>query len=156
MRLPEIQIDAQRLECLAHVVGKMRFEHQPLDILEIVAGETVGKSVVDDKQDTSRRHSSIRPPILGQAAQQIAIHRPVVWSSSFFPTGVRRPALDRPAHRAVAMEPEPVVFVVEGRELPKRERAIILMYAEKDKASKEKRRVASIFGGPPKPATSGS
>jgi hypothetical protein len=33
---------------------------------------------------------------------------------------------------------------------------IIPTYAEKDKQSKEKRRVASIFGGPPKPATSGS
>ena len=37
-----------------------------------------------------------------------------------------------------------------------RARSIIPTYAEKDKASKEKRRVASIFGGPPKPATSGS
>ena len=44
----------------------------------------------------------------------------------------------------------------QGRELPKRERVIIPTYAEKDKATKEKRRVASIFGGPPKPATSGS
>ncbi len=43
-----------------------------------------------------------------------------------------------------------------ARSLPKRERVIIPTYAEKDKASKEKRRVASIFGGPPKPATSGS
>ena len=35
-------------------------------------------------------------------------------------------------------------------------KVVIPTYAEKDKASKEKRRVASIFGGPPKPATSGS
>ncbi len=32
---------------------------------------------------------------------------------------------------------------------------IIPSHADKDKAAKEKRKVASIFGGPPKPATSG-
>jgi cell division protease FtsH len=45
--------------------------------------------------------------------------------------------------------------VLEGRELPPTQRVIIPTYAEKDKAAKEKRKVASIFGGPPKPATSG-
>jgi cell division protease FtsH len=54
------------------------------------------------------------------------------------------------------LDAEEIHAVLEGRELPKRERVIIQTYAEKDKASKEKRRVASIFGGPPKPATSGS
>ncbi len=54
------------------------------------------------------------------------------------------------------LDAEEIAAVFEGRELPKRERVIIPTYAEKDKASKEKRRVASIFGGPPKPATSGS
>jgi cell division protease FtsH len=54
------------------------------------------------------------------------------------------------------LDAEEISAVLEGRELPKRERVIIPTYAEKDKASKEKRRVASIFGGPPKPATSGS
>ena len=54
------------------------------------------------------------------------------------------------------LDSEEIAAVLEGRELPKRERVIIPTYAEKDKASKEKRRVASIFGGPPKPATSGS
>jgi cell division protease FtsH len=54
------------------------------------------------------------------------------------------------------LDAEEIHAVLEGRELPKRERVIIPTYAEKDKASKEKRRVASIFGGPPKPATSGS
>jgi cell division protease FtsH len=43
--------------------------------------------------------------------------------------------------------------VLDGQELPKREKIVIPTYAEKDKAAKEKRRVASIFGGPPKPAT---
>ena len=54
------------------------------------------------------------------------------------------------------LDAEEIHAVLEGRELPKREKVIIPTYAEKDKASKEKRRVASIFGGPPKPATSGS
>jgi cell division protease FtsH len=54
------------------------------------------------------------------------------------------------------LDAEEIHAVLDGRELPKRERVIIPTYAEKDKASKEKRRVASIFGGPPKPATSGS
>jgi len=31
---------------------------------------------------------------------------------------------------------------------------VIQSYADKDKAAKDKRKVASIFGGPPKPATS--
>jgi cell division protease FtsH len=54
------------------------------------------------------------------------------------------------------LDAEEIAAVLEGRELPKREKVVIPTYAEKDKASKEKRRVASIFGGPPKPATSGS
>jgi cell division protease FtsH len=54
------------------------------------------------------------------------------------------------------LDAEEIAAVLEGRELPKRDKVVIPTYAEKDKASKEKRRVASIFGGPPKPATSGS
>jgi hypothetical protein len=33
-------------------------------------------------------------------------------------------------------------------------RVIIPTYAEKEKAKQDKRKAASIFGGPPKPATS--
>jgi cell division protease FtsH len=54
------------------------------------------------------------------------------------------------------LDAEEIAAVLEGRELPKRDKIIIPTYAEKDKAAKEKRRVASIFGGPPKPAPSGS
>jgi len=54
------------------------------------------------------------------------------------------------------LDSQEIAAVLEGRELPKREKVLIPTYAEKDKAGKEKRRVASIFGGPPKPATSGS
>jgi cell division protease FtsH len=54
------------------------------------------------------------------------------------------------------IDAEEIAATLEGRELPKREKIVIPTYAEKDRQTKEKRRVASIFGGPPKPATSGS
>ena len=54
------------------------------------------------------------------------------------------------------LDAEEISAALEGRELPKRDRVIIPTYSEKDKASKEKRRVASIFGGPPKPAPTGT
>jgi cell division protease FtsH len=53
------------------------------------------------------------------------------------------------------LDAEEISAVLEGRELPKRERVVIPSYADKEKQSKERRKVASIFGGPPKPATSG-
>jgi len=52
------------------------------------------------------------------------------------------------------LDAEELAAVIEGKELPKRERVVIPSYADKDKAAKEKRKAASIFGGPPKPATS--
>jgi len=53
------------------------------------------------------------------------------------------------------LDAEEIRAVLEGRDLPPAQRVIIPTYAEKDKANREKRKVASIFGGPPKPATSG-
>ncbi len=53
------------------------------------------------------------------------------------------------------LDSEEILAVFESREMPKRERVIIPSYADKAKTEKEKRKVASIFGGPPKPATSG-
>jgi cell division protease FtsH len=53
------------------------------------------------------------------------------------------------------LDAEEILAVFENREMPKRERVIIPSYADKAKTEKEKRKVASIFGGPPKPATSG-
>jgi cell division protease FtsH len=50
------------------------------------------------------------------------------------------------------LDSEEIHASFEGRDLPKRDRVIIPTYADKDKQSKEKRRVASIFGGPPKPS----
>ncbi|MEO8799964.1 MAG: ATP-dependent zinc metalloprotease FtsH [Polyangiaceae bacterium] len=52
------------------------------------------------------------------------------------------------------LDSEEIHAALEGREMPKRERIIIQSYADKGKAEKEKRKVASIFGGPPKPVAS--
>jgi len=51
------------------------------------------------------------------------------------------------------LDSEEIRAVLEGRALPPVQRVIIPTYAEKEKANKDKRKVASIFGGPPKPAT---
>ena len=52
------------------------------------------------------------------------------------------------------LDAEEIQAVVEGRPLPQRAKVVIPSWADKDKAQKEKRRAASIFGAP-KPATSG-
>jgi cell division protease FtsH len=52
------------------------------------------------------------------------------------------------------LDSEELKAIFEGRELPPRERVIIPSYAERDKAKQDKRKAASIFGGPPKPAPS--
>jgi cell division protease FtsH len=53
------------------------------------------------------------------------------------------------------LDAEEISAVLEGRELPPVQRVVIPTYADKQKADRDKRKVASIFGGPPKPATSG-
>jgi cell division protease FtsH len=53
------------------------------------------------------------------------------------------------------LDADEIRMVMEGVVLPPAHRVVIPTYAEKDKAAKDKRKVASIFGGPPKPATSG-
>ena len=53
------------------------------------------------------------------------------------------------------LDAEELKAIFEGREIPPRERVVIPTYAEKEKAKAEKRKGASIFGGPPKPATQG-
>jgi cell division protease FtsH len=52
------------------------------------------------------------------------------------------------------LDAEEVDALVSGRELPERKKVHIPSYAERDKAAKEKRRAASIFGAP-KPVVSG-
>ena len=51
------------------------------------------------------------------------------------------------------LDAEEVDAIVEGRELPQRDRVVIPTYADREKAAKEKRRATSIFGAP-KPAPS--
>jgi cell division protease FtsH len=51
------------------------------------------------------------------------------------------------------LDAEEIQAVIEGRPLPQRAKIVIPSWADKDKAQKEKRRAASIFGAP-KPATS--
>jgi cell division protease FtsH len=54
------------------------------------------------------------------------------------------------------LDAEEIKAVLDGVDMPKRTKIVIQSYADKDKAAKEKRKVASIFGGPPKPATGGA
>ena len=61
-------------------------------------------------------------------------------------------ALARALMERETLDSEEIKAVYEGRDLPYRQRVIIPTYADKERAAKEKRKAASIFGGPPKPA----
>ncbi|NUP07047.1 MAG: ATP-dependent metallopeptidase FtsH/Yme1/Tma family protein [Polyangiaceae bacterium] len=50
------------------------------------------------------------------------------------------------------LDADEVIAVAEGRPLPEKEKIVIPSYADRERAAKEKRRAASIFGAP-KPAT---
>jgi cell division protease FtsH len=68
-----------------------------------------------------------------------------------------RPQLDALAQALLereTLDAEEIQAIIDGRPLPQRTRVIIPSWSEKDKAQKDKRRAASIFGTP-KPATSG-
>jgi cell division protease FtsH len=68
-----------------------------------------------------------------------------------------RVELDAMAHALLereTLDAEEIQAVIEGRPLPQRAKIIIPSWSDKEKAQKEKRRAASIFGAP-KPATSG-
>jgi cell division protease FtsH len=68
-----------------------------------------------------------------------------------------RPHLDALAQALLereTLDAEEIQAVIDGRPLPVRAKVVIPSWSEKDKAQKEKRRAASIFGTP-KPATSG-
>ena len=68
-----------------------------------------------------------------------------------------RDALDRIANALLERETldgEDVDLIVAGRDLPQRTKVVIPTYADREKAAKEKRRAASIFGAPkPVPGT---
>jgi cell division protease FtsH len=71
--------------------------------------------------------------------------------------GAKRDKLDALAKALVereTLDSEEIMAVFEGRDLPRREKIVIPSYADKAKEAKDKRKIASIFGGPPKPATS--
>jgi cell division protease FtsH len=68
----------------------------------------------------------------------------------------KREALDRVAHALLereTLDKDEIQAVVEGRDMPTRERVVIPTWAERAAQSKDKRRGTSIFGNP-KPATS--
>jgi cell division protease FtsH len=51
------------------------------------------------------------------------------------------------------LDSEEIMAVMENRELPAREKVVIPTYADRERAKKELRKGAPIFGGqPPKPA----
>jgi cell division protease FtsH len=69
----------------------------------------------------------------------------------------RRDVLDRVAQALLdreTLDHGEIKMLVDGRELPSRERVVIPTWAERAQQAKDKRRSASIFGAP-KPATSG-
>ncbi len=73
----------------------------------------------------------------------------------------KRVELERIARALVereTLDSEEILAAYEGRPLPDREKIVIPSYADKEKAAKEKRKTASIFGGggPPKPAPTGT
>ena len=69
----------------------------------------------------------------------------------------KRELLDRLAHALLERETldgDEVEALVQGQDLPQRTRIVIPTYSEREKAAKEKRRAASIFGTPkPVPGT---
>jgi cell division protease FtsH len=69
----------------------------------------------------------------------------------------KRDLLDRLAQALLereTLDAEEVEAIVQGRDLPQRTRIVIPTYSEREKAAKEKRRAASIFGAPkPVPGT---
>jgi cell division protease FtsH len=70
--------------------------------------------------------------------------------------GEHRETLDKLAQALLdreTLDAEEVGAIVAGRELPQRDRIVIPSYSDRERAAKEKRRAASIFGAP-KPATS--
>ena len=52
------------------------------------------------------------------------------------------------------LDAEEIQAIIEGRPLPLRVKVVIPSWSDKDRAQREKRRSASIFGAPPKPAPS--
>ena len=65
-RLPEIEVDAKRLEGLAHVVLKIGFKFQRGDVAEVVAREGVRQVAVEVGQIHHTGVPALRAPKLRQ------------------------------------------------------------------------------------------
>ncbi len=107
----------------------------------------------------SRAHKTTRSNTAVEIDQEVRgiVHRQYVKVKELL--SEKREKLEALANALIereTLDAEEIRAVLEGKEMPKRERVIIPTYAEKDKQAKEKRKVASIFGGPPKPAPTGS
>jgi len=109
----------------------------------------LGRDFAQRHQDYSERTAvSIDEEITRIVAEQHEVARKVIHE--------HRAQLDALAHALLereTLDSEEIQAVVEGRPLPVRAKVIIPSWSDKEKAQKEKRRAASIFGAP-KPATS--
>jgi len=110
----------------------------------------LGRDFAQRHQDYSERTAiSIDEEITRIVAEQHEVARQVLLQ--------RRAQLDALAQALLereTLDSEEIQAVIEGRPLPQRAKIVIPSWSEKEKAQKEKRRAASIFGAP-KPATSG-
>jgi len=109
----------------------------------------LGRDFAQRQQDYSEQTAvSIDEEITRIVAEQHEVARKVLSD--------HRTELDALAHALLereTLDSEEIQAVIEGRPLPERAKVIIPSWSDKEKASKEKRRAASIFGAP-KPATS--
>jgi cell division protease FtsH len=110
----------------------------------------LGRDFAQRHQDYSEQTAvSIDEEITRIVAEQHEVARKVLLD--------HRVELDAMAHALLereTLDAEEIQAVIEGRPLPRRDKIIIPSWSDKEKAQKEKRRAASIFGAP-KPATSG-
>ena len=110
----------------------------------------LGRDFAQRHQDYSEQTAiSIDEEIMRIVAAQHEVARKVLVE--------HRVELDAMAHALLereTLDAEEIQAVIEGRPLPQRAKVIIPSWSDKEKAQKEKRRAASIFGAP-KPATSG-
>ncbi|HKQ67871.1 MAG TPA: ATP-dependent zinc metalloprotease FtsH [Polyangiaceae bacterium] len=110
----------------------------------------LGRDFAQRHQDYSERTAvSIDEEITRIVAEQHEVARKVLMEHRAQLDALAQALLERET-----LDSEEIQAVIEGRPLPERAKIIIPSWSDKEKAQKEKRRAASIFGAP-KPATSG-
>jgi cell division protease FtsH len=110
----------------------------------------LGRDFAQRHQDYSERTAvSIDEEITRIVAEQHEVARKVLADHR-----VQLDALAQALLERETLDSEEIQAVIEGRPLPQRAKVVIPSWSDKEKAQKEKRRAASIFGAP-KPATSG-